>query len=184
MPVCFGAALAKIRLYYDFVYERVMAGHPLPQNGTGANIARAAMRTEGAMGDLDPIVFPGAARHEASRSETRVSGIKGSPATRVSIGAKVTTFDRRELLRILDLYGRKVAAGEWRDYAISFLKDRAVFAVFRRSSELPLYRIEKNATLARRQGAYAVVAAGGRVLKRGHDLDRVLRVLDPALRVV
>jgi hypothetical protein len=92
------------------------------------------------------------------------------------------TFDRRELDRILDLYGRKVAAGEWRDYAISFLKDRAVFSIFRRASEMPLYRIEKN-VLARRQGSYAVVTASGHVLKRAHDLDRVLRVIEPGLRV-
>jgi hypothetical protein len=92
------------------------------------------------------------------------------------------TFDRRELDRILDLYGRKVAAGEWRDYAISFLKDRAVFSIFRRAAEMPLYRIEKNLALARRQGAYAVVTASGHVIKRGHDLARVLRVIDP-LRV-
>jgi hypothetical protein len=77
------------------------------------------------------------------------------------------------------LYGRKVAAGEWRDYAIQFLKDRAVFSVFRRAAELPLYRIVKDSSLARRQGAFAVVAASGRVLKRGHDLDRVLRALEP-----
>jgi len=63
------------------------------------------------------------------------------------------TFSRRELNRIFDLYGRKVAAGEWRDYAIDFLKDRAVFSVYRRSSEVPLYRIEKNPALARKQGA-------------------------------
>ncbi|MDO8533264.1 MAG: DUF2794 domain-containing protein [Xanthobacteraceae bacterium] len=94
------------------------------------------------------------------------------------------TFERRELDRILDLYGRKVAAGEWRDYAIAFLRDRAVFSIFRRAAELPLYRIEKDLNLARRQGAYAVVAASGRVLKRGHDLERVLRAIEPDLRVV
>ena len=88
------------------------------------------------------------------------------------------TFDRRELNRILSLYGRKVAAGEWRDYAIDFLKDRAVFSVFRRSSEVPIYRIEKNPKLARRQGAYSVVSATGLIVRRGHELDRVLRVLD------
>jgi hypothetical protein len=88
------------------------------------------------------------------------------------------TFNRRELDRILNLYGRKVAAGEWRDYAIDFLKDRAVFSVFRRSSEVPLYRIEKNPKLARRQGAYSVIAPGGYILRRGHELDRVLRALD------
>ncbi len=118
------------------------------------------------MSDLDPIVFPGGRGRGGRLQPGRV------------------TFDRRELDRILNLYGRKVAAGEWRDYAIQFMKDRAVFAVFRRASELPLYKIVKDPELTRRQGAYAVVAASGRVLKRGHDLDRVLRVIEPALRVV
>ena len=94
------------------------------------------------------------------------------------------TFDRRELDRILGLYGRMVAAGEWRDYAIDFLKDRAVFSVFRRSSEVPIYRIEKNPKLARRQGAYSVVSATGLIVRRGHELDRVLRALDPLSLVV
>lgn len=94
------------------------------------------------------------------------------------------TFERKELDSILGLYGRKVAEGEWRDYAIDFLKDRAVFSVFRRASEIPIYRIEKNPKLSRRQGAYSVISATGLILKRGHELDRVLRVLDPALRLV
>jgi hypothetical protein len=94
------------------------------------------------------------------------------------------TFDRRELNRILGLYGRKVAAGEWRDYAIDFLKDRAVFSVFRRSSEVPIYRIEKNPRLARRQGAYSVISATGLIVRRGPELDRVLRALDRSLSVV
>jgi hypothetical protein len=98
--------------------------------------------------------------------------------------ANLVTFSRRELDRIFSLYGRKVAAGEWRDYAIDFLKDRAVFSVFRRSSDIPIYRIEKNPRLARRQGAYSVVSLTGVILKRGHELDRVIRVLDGALRVV
>lgn len=88
------------------------------------------------------------------------------------------TFSRRELNRILDLYGRKVAAGEWRDYAIDFLRDRAVFSVFRRASEVPLYRIEKNPRLARRQGTYSVISATGLIVRRGHELDRVLRAID------
>jgi len=88
------------------------------------------------------------------------------------------TFDRRELNRLLGLYGRKVAAGEWRDYAIDFLKDRAVFSVFRRSSEVPLYRIEKSPRLARRQGAYSIISATGLIVRRGHELDRVLRAID------
>jgi len=100
----------------------------------------------------------------------------GSPAR--SPTAPHVTFSRLELNRILDLYGRKVAAGEWRDYAIDFLKDRAVFSVFRRTSEVPLYRIEKNPKLSRRQGAYSVISATGLIVRRGHELDRVLRAID------
>ena len=94
------------------------------------------------------------------------------------------TFSRRELDRIFSLYGRKVAAGEWRDYAIDFLKDRAVFSVFRRTTEFPIYRIEKNPRLARRQGAYSVISATGHILRRGQELDRVLGALDRSLSVV
>jgi hypothetical protein len=94
------------------------------------------------------------------------------------------TFHRRELDLILRLYGRKVAEGEWRDYAIDHLKDRAVFSVFRRTSEVPLYQIEKNPKLARKQGTFSVVAASGMVLKRGHDLEQVLRVFDKSPRLV
>ncbi|ODT44435.1 MAG: hypothetical protein ABS59_20395 [Methylobacterium sp. SCN 67-24] len=94
------------------------------------------------------------------------------------------TFDRRELNELLNLYGRMVAAGEWRDYAIDFLRDKAQFSVFRRSSEVPLYRIVKDPSLARRQGAYSVVSATGLILKRGAELGRVLRVLDKRLSVV
>jgi hypothetical protein len=100
----------------------------------------------------------------------------GSPAR--SPTAPHVTFSRLELNRILDLYGRKVAAGEWRDYTIDFLKDRAVFSVFRRTSEVPLYRIEKNPKLERRQGAYSVISATGLIVRRGHELDRVLRSID------
>src|SRR3954451_18751137 len=94
------------------------------------------------------------------------------------------TFNRFELNRILDLYGRMVAAGEWRDYAIDFLKDRAVFSVFRRASEVPIYRIEKDPKLARRQGAYSVISATGLIVRRGHELDRVLHSIDTSLSVV
>jgi hypothetical protein len=90
----------------------------------------------------------------------------------------VVSFNRRELDTILRLYGRMVADGEWRDYALDLLTDRAVFSVFRRSSEMPLFRIEKDPKLARRQGAYSVVATGGMILKRGHDLAQVLKVLE------
>ena len=120
-------------------------------------------------GDSDPSQFHGGA----------------VPASRpASVPISQVTFERRELDRILRLYGRKVADGEWRDYAIDFLKDRAVFSVFRRASEYPIYRIEKNPKLARRQGAYSVISATGHIMRRGHELDRVLRVLDPSLSAV
>src|SRR5271166_1276935 len=94
------------------------------------------------------------------------------------------TFNRFELNRILNLYGRMVSDGEWRDYAIDFLKDRAVFSVFRRASEVPIYRIEKDPRLARKQGIYSVISATGLILRRGHDLDRVLLAIDRKLALV
>ena len=94
------------------------------------------------------------------------------------------SFNRRELDQILRVYGRMVAANEWRDYAIDHLSDRAVFSVFRRTSETPLFRIVKNPSMARRQGAYSVVAPTGLILKRGHDLAKVLGVFDSKLRLV
>ncbi len=94
------------------------------------------------------------------------------------------SFDHRELRAIMDVYGRMVAAGEWRDYAIDFLRDKAVFSIFRRTSEVPLYRIEKDPSRARRQGAYSVIAATGLVMKRGDDLPRVLGVLEKRLKLV
>ena len=115
-------------------------------------------------GEIDPSEPQGAAQ------------ARSAPAP--SQAGNQVTFSRRELNRILDLYGRKVAAGEWRDYAIDFLKDRAVFSVFRRTSEVPLYRIEKNPKLQQRQGAYSVISATGHIVRRGHELDRVLRAID------
>ncbi len=91
------------------------------------------------------------------------------------------SFDRRELGLILRLYGQMVAAGEWRDYGISTLRDLAVFCVFRRTAENPLYRIEKRPKLRTRQGIYAVVGMDGQILRRGHDLAAVLRVLERKL---
>ena len=93
----------------------------------------------------------------------------------------VVSFHRKELTIILSLYGRMVAAGEWRDYGISMLKDSAIFSVFRRTAEHPLYRIEKRPKLSGRQGQYSVVAMDGRILKRGDDLRVVLRVLEKKL---
>src|ERR1700754_2060895 len=87
-------------------------------------------------------------------------------------------FDRLELNRILSVYGRMVAAGEWRDYALDFLEEVAVFSVFRHASEMPLFRIEKRPKLRAKQGQYSVVAAGGLILKRGHELAQVLKIFD------
>ena len=94
------------------------------------------------------------------------------------------TFDRGELREILGLYGRKVAEAEWRDYAIDFTAQKAVFAVFRRSSEMPLYRIEKDPALAPKQGIYAVIVATGLILRRGNDLHRVLAALEKRPKLV
>jgi hypothetical protein len=91
------------------------------------------------------------------------------------------TFDRLELNQILTIYGRMVAAGEWRDYALDFLDEMAVFSIFRRAAEVPLFRIEKRPKLRAKQGQYSVVAAGGLILKRGQDLAQVLRVFDKKL---
>jgi hypothetical protein len=97
----------------------------------------------------------------------------------------VVAFDRNELRVIFDLYGRRVANGDWRDYALDFTASRAVFSIFRRTCETPLYRIEKNPALARRQGAYSVIdASSGIVLRRGHDLARVVGVLNKKFRLV
>ena len=93
----------------------------------------------------------------------------------------VTVFDRRELSAILNVYGRMVAAGEWRDYAIDWLKDAAVFSVFKRASENPVFRIEKRPKLRAKQGAFAVLGQAGQVLKRGHDLKQVLHLFDAKL---
>ncbi|PWE18542.1 DUF2794 domain-containing protein [Marinicauda salina] len=90
----------------------------------------------------------------------------------------VVMFERRELDAILRLYGMMVAAGEWRDYAIDGLKDRAEFSIFRHAAEHPIYRIVKTPADARRQGAWKVVAASGQILKRGHELAPVLRVFE------
>ena len=98
-----------------------------------------------------------------------------------ALKAPLTAFDRRELNAILNVYGRMVAAGEWRDYAIDWLKDAAVFSVFKRASENPVFRIEKRPKLRAKQGAFAVLGQSGQVLKRGHDLKQVLRLFDAKL---
>jgi len=125
------------------------------------------------LSEAEPIQF--SPRHRAGAQATAAHVSSAHPAA--------TFFTRLELNQILNLYGRKVAAGEWRDYAIDFGREKAVFSIFRRASEVPLYRIEKNPKLAVRQGAYSVVAATGHILKRGHDLARVLGVLDTTVRL-
>ena len=129
------------------------------------------------MSEAEPIQF------RPRRSSAGANG--GSSFTQSTIPSTIF-FTRAELNAILDLYGRKVAAGEWRDYAIDFGREKAVFSVFRHASEVPLYRIEKNPRLARKQGAFSVIAATGLILKRGPELARVLAVLrtNPRLAAV
>ena len=91
------------------------------------------------------------------------------------------SFHRKELEAILPLYGQMVSAGEWRDYGISLLREVAVFSIFRHAAEHPIYRIEKRPALANRQGQYSVIAMDGQILKRGHDLRQVLKVLEKKL---
>ena len=93
----------------------------------------------------------------------------------------IATFDRGELMRILDLYGRMVAAGHWRDYALRIDPDVAIFAAFRRHSERPEVRIEKCPALRLKQGAFSLVGEHGAVLKRGHDLSGVMAPLERRL---
>lgn len=109
----------------------------------------------------------------------------GEPAHQLNRPVQpVVAFDRRELMQILSVYGRKVGQGEWRDYAMDFLKDRALFSIYARVSERPLFVVEKNPKLRNKQGQFMVTNQQGRILKRGHDLAQVLRVLDPDLMVV
>lgn len=106
-------------------------------------------------------------------------------AARAAPGAAdIISFDREELREILNLYGRKVCDGEWRDYGIDFSPQKAVFSIYRRACECALYRIEKWPRPARKQGTYSVITATGLILKRGHDLARVLSVLDRQLKLV
>ena len=92
-----------------------------------------------------------------------------------------TGFDRHELIRILDLYGRMVAAGNWRDYAMDFQRDVATFSAFRRTAERPEYRIEKRPALRQRQGMWALVSEGGAILKRGDELSNILAPVERKL---
>lgn len=131
------------------------------------------------MSSTDPIAFrPRVAAKPSLTQNTSASGRHNGGGISGDVTGRSAAFDRRELNAILAVYGRKVAAGEWRDYAIDISQDKAVFSIFRRSSECPLFTVEKCPRLARRQGAYSVVALSGLILKRGHELDRVLAVLE------
>ena len=124
-------------------------------------------------------------RHGESRStDTSSSVVVDLREYRQSKDPLPVTFHRRELDAILWIYGRMVGEGEWRDYAIDHLKDKAVFSVFKRSGEMPLFRIEKNPKLANKQGAFSVVNVNGMVLKRGHELPQVLKVFDKVLKLI
>ncbi|HTQ12467.1 MAG TPA: DUF2794 domain-containing protein [Rhizomicrobium sp.] len=120
----------------------------------------------------EPIAFLRAEHRSAARIV---------PWSETGFAASSVRYDRHELNRILTIYGRMVAAGEWRDYAIDFRDDVAVFSIFRRTSEMPLFRVEKRPKLRGRQGQYAVIDATGHILRRGHDLAAVLRVFDKKL---
>jgi len=136
---------------------------------------------EAQLSDIEPIAFRPRQTGANSRNSPQ-QGSKGPGGPYMN--SQSVRFTRHELGDILNVYGRMVAAGEWRDYAIDMGRETASFSVYRRSSEFPLYRIVKNPKLARRQGAYSVIAATGLILKRGHELKRVLEVFDKSLRVV
>lgn len=127
---------------------------------------------------------PQGQHREGDGAEKAAAGIVDLDVYRQSLDPLPVTFHRRELDAILWIYGLMVGEGEWRDYAIDHLKDKAIFSVFKRSGEYPLYRIEKNPKLAAKQGAFAVVATDGRILKRGHDLRQVLKIFDKNLKAI
>lgn len=119
--------------------------------------------------------YVGVMSHVVPFPTTSKGASKGS-----SKGPSQVAFDRKELSAILNVYGQMVSKGDWKDYAMDFLRDKAVFSVYRRATETPLYRIEKVPALRKKQGQFAVIAPGGLVLKRGHDLLAVLKVFDKA----
>lgn len=124
-------------------------------------------------------------RHGESRSvDNSSSTVVDLKEYRQNKDPMPVTFHRRELDQILWIYGRMVGEGEWKDYAIDHTNEKAVFSVFKRSGEMPLFRIEKNPKLAAKQGAYSVVNINGMILKRGHELGLVLKVFDKSLKLV
>lgn len=142
----------------------------------GARVIINRSQKEARLSEIEPISF----RPRQAGSYTIFPAGVGQPREQPAY----VTFNRQELTEILALYGRMVAAGEWRDYAMDMGKERAVFSVYRRASEYPLYRIEKSPKLARKQGQFSVVAATGLILKRGPELCRVIAVLERGMRLV
>lgn len=122
-----------------------------------------------------PIQFHGCTMSSSSTSNVIPLGV---PQPNSAKAPELVMFQRRELDALIQMYSARVGTGEWRDYAIDMLKDRAVFSVFKRASDVPLYTIEKQPKLARRQGEWSVTNANGLILKRGHDLKTVLKILD------
>ena len=122
--------------------------------------------------------------HDKTVTLSLVHSGESPPVHPASRAPAIVAFDRRELALILNVYGRKVSSGDWRDYAMDFLRERAVFSIYARVSERPLFLIEKTPRLRNRQGQYSITNQQGRILKRGHELGQVLRVLDPLLAVV
>jgi hypothetical protein len=133
----------------------------------------------GAMSEIDPPQQRRASLEDSGAPDVSVHEFQRVVSSSSKSQGAVVSFNQRELREIMNLYGRMVAAGEWRDYALDFTPDEAVFSIFRRASETPLYRIKKDPKLARKQGVYSVVAVGGLVMKRGHDLAQVIGVLAP-----
>lgn len=141
----------------------------------------------------EPIAFRRPAHAPTGATGGRQSNFTKAPGATSGVPAagsgsqkdsSLVVFDRRELNQLFSVYGRRVAAGEWRDYAIDWGRESAVFSIFRRASEVPIYRVVKAPKLARRQGPYSIVSATGLILKRGHELSRVLDILDQRLSVV
>ena len=146
-------------------------------NGSYKKAKQANQARQERQGDL--ISFAARRPLAGSGASNTIVSSTGNPVKPSQI-----SFDRKELSAILRIYGFKVAEGDWRDYAIDHLKDRAVFSVFRKSGEVALYTIEKNPKLARRQGAYSVIGANNVVLKRGRELAQVLRIFEKQLKLV
>jgi Protein of unknown function (DUF2794) len=184
-----GGGLAEIGPYYDSANDLVtgvfrLASERVILDSPCANLVATALLQPPAVG---AIMWHITRRRSMSSMSEEADPSEARAAVRNAAAGPQpgrVTFNRLELSRILNLYGRMVADGEWRDYAIDFLRDRAVFSVFRRASEVPIYRIEKDPRLARKQGMYSVISATGLILRRGHELDRVLLVIDRKLAVV